>query len=222
MKKLLTALLLLGPLFSLAQNKSSFLDRENGKRFFGGLALGLNASQVDGDGFSGFHSAGLNAGGLVYWFFTKDIAASMEFLFSQKGSHGVRESYSPYGGAYYAKYKMRLNYIEVPLVFHYLFQEKYMIGFGGSFNALLSSKESMEDAGYYAPINPDDYPFNNFTFDIVGSISRVLGENFIVEARYQYGLTPLRNWQNVAPFVPGMGVSNQFNNMIAFRLIYLF
>jgi hypothetical protein len=49
-----------------------------------------------------------------------------------------------------------------------------------------------------------------------------LGKNFIAEARYQYGITALRNWQNVAPFVPGMGESDQFNNMVAFRLIYLF
>lgn len=222
MKKLLIAVLLLSPVFSMAQSNTGFASLQDGKHFLGGLTLGLNASQVDGDDFSGFHSAGLNAGGLVYWFFAKDVAASMEFLFSQKGSHGVRESYSPYGGAYYAKYKMRLNYIEVPVVLHYLFKEKYLAGIGGSFNALLSAKESMEDAGYYAPINPDDYPFNNITFDIMASIGIFLGNNFIAEARYQYGITPLRNSQHVAPFMPGMGERDQFNNMFAFRLIYLF
>lgn len=222
MKKLLI-ILLFSPSFStFGQSNSTFFGRENGKRFLGGLTLGLNASQVDGDGFSGFHSAGLNAGGLVYWFFTQEMALSMEFLYSQKGSHGVRTSYSPYGGSYFAKYKMRLNYVEVPIVIHYLFQEKYMIGVGASFNALLSAKESMEDAGYYAPIDPNEYPFNNFTFDMIGSIGMGLGKNFIAEARYQYGITALRNWQNVAPFVPGMGESDQFNNMVAFRLIYLF
>lgn len=223
MKKLLILLLLFSPAISFAQDENSVLVQENnGKRFYGGLALGLNATQVDGDAFAGFHQAGLNVGGLVYWFFAKNVAGSMEFLFSQKGSHGVDESYSPYAGAYFATYKMRLNYIEVPAIFHYLFQEKYMAGIGASFNALLSAKESMEDLGSMVPFDPSEYPFNNYTFDIIGSISMVVWKNFMVEARYQYGLTPLRKWNNVAPFLPGMGERNQYDNMMAFRLIYLF
>lgn len=225
MKKLLLATILLLPIAAFSQDEHTIFNNENGKKFFGGLTAGINCSQVDGDNYSGFHSAGLNAGGLVYWFFAPNVAGSMEFLFSQKGSHGVNEAYSPYGGAYYAKYKLRLNYVEVPIVFHYVFPIKnhqYLVGLGGSFNALLNSKESMEDMGVPVSFDPGDYPFNEYTFDIIGSIGMLFGKHFIVEARYQYGLTPLRDWDKVAPFVPGMGERDELNNMMAFRLIYLF
>jgi len=221
MKQLLIPLFCLLPLVSFAQSETSFLSQQEDKRFFGGLTMGLNVSQVDGDGFAGFHSAGLSAGGVVYWFFARNIAGSMSFLYSQKGSYGVRESYSPYAGAYYAKYKMRLNYVAVPVVLHYLFGEKYMLGAGASFNALLSARESMLDMGAYVPFNPDDYPFDSYTFDVIGSISMVVWKRFIAEATYQYGVTPLRAGQ-VPHFVPGMGDRDQYNNMLSFRLIYLF
>lgn len=207
---------------SFAQTKGANLFEDGQRRFFGGITVGLNATQVDGDSYSGFHSAGLNAGGLVYWFFAKDIAGSIEFLYSQKGSHGVTETYSPYAGSYFAKYKMKVNYIEVPLVFHYLFNEKYILGLGGSFNALLSSHESMSDMGTPVSFDPGEYPFNAYTFDIIGGLGMLLGTHYIVEARYQYGLTPMRDWQNVAAFQPGMGNRSQYNNMFAFRLVYLF
>ncbi|HET8574187.1 MAG TPA: outer membrane beta-barrel protein [Edaphocola sp.] len=217
------------PCLTFAQPARQGLFENPDKRFWGGIVAGLNCSQVDGDTYSGFHSAGLNAGGLVYWAFAKKTAASMGFMFSQKGSHGVNESYSPYGGAYYAKYKLRLNYIEVPVVLHYLFNSyllgfdgKYLLGVGGAFNALLGSKESMEDMGSFVGFNEGDYPFNKSAFDIIGSLGLLLGGSILVEARYQYGLTPLRDAANVPLLNMNMGGRDQFNNTMSFRLVYLF
>jgi len=214
---------------AVAQPEHPGLFDNSDKRFWGGVVVGINCSQVDGDTYSGFHSAGLNAGGLVYWNFAAKAVASMGFMFSQKGSHGVNESYSPYGGAYYAKYKLRLNYVEVPVVFHYMFRNyllgfdgKYLLGVGGAFNALLGSKESMEDMGSTVGFDEGDYPFNKSTFDVIGSLGLLLGSNFIVEARYQYGLTPLRETANVPALNATMGGRNQLNNTMSFRLIYLF
>lgn len=234
-RKLMKRLLLIAisvliscPAFTQSEEHQGLFENPD-KRFWGGVVAGLNCSQVDGDTYSGFHSAGLNAGGLVYWTFAKKAAASMGFMFSQKGSHGVNESYSPYGGAYYAKYKLRLNYIEVPVVLHYLFNSyllgfdgKYLLGVGGSFNALLGSRESMEDMGSPVDFNEGDYPFNKSTFDIIGSLGLLLGGNIVVEARYQYGLTPLRNAAKVPLLNMNMGGRDQFNNTMSFRLIYLF
>lgn len=214
---------------AVAQSEHSDMFDNPDKSFWGGVVAGINCSQVDGDTYSGFHSAGLNAGGLVYWTFAKSAAASMGFMFSQKGSHGVNESYSPYGGAYFAKYKLRLNYIEVPVVFHYMFQNyllgfngKYLLGVGGAFNALLGNKESMEDMGSLVDFDEGDYPFNKSTFDVIGSLGLLLGSHLILEARYQYGLTPLRETQYVPALNSTMGGRNQLNNTMSFRFIYLF
>jgi len=188
------------------------------KQFFGGLVLGLNVAQVDGDSYSGFHQAGLNAGGIVYWRFSKPVAASVELLYSQKGSHNVRQSTDPYAGAYFSKYSIRLNYAELPLVFHYFLSPKYQIGFGGSYNALISSKESLT-LTYPVHIDENLFPFNKYSIDLIGSISMVVWNGFMLNARYQYGITPVRNYQ----YVPqGIGGGNQFNNMVTFRILYLF
>lgn len=202
-----------------AQEASAYLDGE--KTFFGGPVLGINCSQIDGDTYSGFHSAGLNAGGMVFWRFSKPVGMSVEFLYSQKGSHGVNETTDPYAGPYYSKYKIRLNYVEVPLVFHYFLSSRYQVGIGGSFNALLSSKESLVTT-YPVHIDESLFLFNKNTFDLIGSVSMLLWKGIMLNARYQYGITPLRDWEHVPVFQPVSGPRDQFNNMVTFRIAYLF
>src|SRR5690606_17623874 len=77
--------MILLPELSRAQNPSSFYEEEP-RTFYGGLLLGSNFTQVDGDNFAGYHKVGLNAGGIVYTHLGEKVAASMEILFSQKGS----------------------------------------------------------------------------------------------------------------------------------------
>jgi len=190
------------------------------RQFYGGVVIGLNCSQVDGDTYSGFHSAGLNAGGLVYWHFHPQIGMSLEFLYSQKGSKGVTESTDPYAGPYFEKYKIRLNYVEAPLVFHYFLSPRFQVGLGGSFNALIGSKESL--TMIYPVNNLDAGPFNKYTFDLVGSLSVAVWKGIMLNARYQYGITPLRDWQNAPVLSPAAGRRDEYNNMVTFRIIYLF
>lgn len=192
------------------------------QKFFGGLTLGLNVSQVDGDTYAGFHQAGFNVGGLVQWFIVPQAALSFEFLYSQKGSVAVTESYNTQVGAFFSKYKLRLNYIETPLVLHYFFKERFFLSAGASFNALLSSKEQMEHAGMLVPFEPEEYLFERLSFDAIGGIGVFIWKNLMFETRYQYGLQPIRRAINVVPFQLGMGLSDQYNNMMVFRLIYLF
>ena len=52
----------------------------------GGLVLGFNASQVDGDEFRGFNKAGYSVGGFVTYKFTEQFALQPEILIEQLGS----------------------------------------------------------------------------------------------------------------------------------------
>ncbi|MCB0835600.1 MAG: PorT family protein [Bacteroidetes bacterium] len=61
----------------------SFLSAQN---LGGGLSIGLNASQVDGDEFRGFNKAGLSFGGFVNYQFTDILSLQPEILFEQLGS----------------------------------------------------------------------------------------------------------------------------------------
>jgi hypothetical protein len=192
----------------------------NGERkFTGGLVAGINACQVDGDYLNGYHKLGLNFGAVAYVSFTNKIAASLELLYSQKGSYSVSTIESPYFGTYFAKYSIHLNYAEVPVVFHYYITPRYHLGIGASYNVLISSKEMYNDASFNTVIDSEVYPFNRHTFDALFSGSVVLWRGLMLNVRYQYSLTTIRKLQ----YIPsGLGFENQKNNMFTFRFMYLF
>lgn len=207
------------PIFSQAQSSSTiYFSDDSEQKFFGGIVAGMNVSQVDGDTYSGYHKVGLNAGGIVYWRFMQQVGLSIELLYSQKGARAVQDLYNPYAGPGFGKYKINLNYAEVPLVFHYFLSSKYQIGAGVSYNGLISAHEEITPDYNYSHIDPDNILFNKSTFDAIVSGSMMLWKGVMVNIRYQYSITPVRNWNNLA----GVGSGDQFNNMFTFRIAYLF
>lgn len=199
------------------QNNRDPFNEEADKIFSGGLILGLNVCQIDGDTYAGYHKAGLNVGATVLWRFSKPVALGVELLYSQKGSRAVQDIYTP-SGTGFEKYKIDLNYAELPLIFYYILSPKYQIGIGGSFNGLISSKEDIPSSYYHQTVNQEDYPFNKSSVDFIGGASVKVFDGLTLTGRYQYGLTPVRNANNL----PGIGSGNQFNNMFSFRLTYYF
>jgi hypothetical protein len=114
-------------------------------RFGGGIVLGFNAAQMDGDYAAGYHKVGLNAGlrGTARLNEEGKWLLSTELLFSQRGARSVeRDGASP-------DWKATLNYLEVPVLISYLdwAQDEgayYKVHFtaGLSFGRLFSSKVS--------------------------------------------------------------------------------
>lgn len=204
---------------SLAQQEDNVKEYFNGnKKFYAGLVAGMNVSTVERDNFSGYHQPGLNAGAQVYWHFAGPLAMSLEMLFSQKGAKGVNVDESPYAGTYYQKYSMRLNYVEVPLLLHYVASPRWLFGAGASYNALMSAKETYETI-FPVYLDPDQFPFKKYEIDLIASGSLMLYQGLMLNVRYQYSVTPVRD----AFYVPqGLGIGNQLNHMFVFRLAYVF
>src|SRR5207249_3932615 len=98
----LILLLLSGALRAQAQNPSDYYE-EVPRTFIGGLIVGCNFTQVDGDNYAGYHRAGLNAGGIVYANLGDHLAASLEILYSQKGSRS-NSSFQTSAGAVITSY----------------------------------------------------------------------------------------------------------------------
>src|ERR1700744_4144942 len=73
----------------IAVAQSSYYIENPHTTFKGGLVLGTNFTQVDGDTYYGYHKIGLNTGGMVYVHFTQLFGVSMELLYSQKGSRAA-------------------------------------------------------------------------------------------------------------------------------------
>ncbi len=84
-------------------------------RFRAGAVLGLTASQIDGDLSAGYNKLGFQAGLRVITRLKGRMEASMEILFSQRGcrSELIPGDFEP------RPFSLTLNYIEVPLQWHY-------------------------------------------------------------------------------------------------------
>lgn len=188
------------------------------QRFYGGIVLGMNLSQVDGDTYGGYHKVGLVTGGKVYWRINQPLSLSVGLLYSQKGARAVVNMNNPYAGPGFGKYKIGLSYIELPILLNCNFQKIYQIGIGLSYNGLLTASEFKTPDYNGSLIQPDQINFNKSTIDGILSASVMFSRNMILNGRYQYGLTPLRYSGNLN----GVGYGDQYNNMFSFRLIYLF
>jgi len=84
--------------------------------FNGGLIAGATMTQVNGDGYGGFHQIGFTGGGFINLPFGQCSAEQLELKYSMYGSHSstneVVVNQQP-------KYKLRLNYIELPIMYQY-------------------------------------------------------------------------------------------------------
>jgi hypothetical protein len=201
-----------------AQNPSSYYV-EDPRTFYAGLIVGGNFSQVDGDSYAGYHKVGLNAGGIVYVHMAPNLAASLEILYSQKGSRGHKPLEGTGSVFIINKYRIELNYAELPLMLNYFDKRRSHFGGGVSYGQLITSDEVAETV----PLDPNRANFANYKFK-KSDINFVLGGNLhlwkglFLNARFHYSLVSIRN-----DIPPGFGNRNsQFNNTWAVRLMYLF
>lgn len=200
----------------IAQKKRPFSED---KLFVGGIYIGGNLSQVDGDYRGGFEKIGLRTGAAVYyrvpnynWIFQFEIA------YSQKGAranslvdHGV--------GNYFEKYRLFANYIQTPVILNYYLNEKYLFGAGIAYNAFINSKEDIRTLYSVGNFDPSIFKFQRHTFDYVLQAGWQANSSLLLSIRYEYGLNAMRLWKNT---VQGLASSDQYNNTISIGLSYLF
>lgn len=201
-----------------AQQNNFFNSAAHDKIFFSGIAAGINASQVDGDRYAGFHKAGLNTGLLSYIRLNETWLLSIEMLYSMKGARSIQPVYSPATGTVPEDYRMQLNYVEIPLMAHIHTGHNIYLGAGISYSRLISSKESLESA---QPINlyTDRNTFRKDDFNYLVSVQYQLYKGLSARARYQYSILSIRDGSKIPP---EFGTGAQYNNLFALQLICLF
>lgn len=187
------------------------------QRFRAGPILGMNFSQVDGDDDAGVHKVGLQAGLGSYVSLTERLGIQLDILYSQKGSRYTREMPS-IAGPYFMTYKLKLDYIEMPLALQYYVNQDIHIGAGIAYNRLISSNESWLSLYGWAPINAEDYPFERDVWEYFASASYRLTDRIRAEVRYQRSATPIRKMEHV--FQNFSNGRNQLNNFLSLRLGY--
>jgi len=109
------------------------------QQFNGGVMFGFASSQVTGDSYAGFKKAGFAGGFYVGLDLNEKSALEMELHFIQKGSRYNDTTYLED----MQQYLLRLNYIDLPILYHYK-QGRFVFEAGLSVSFLLSSFEEKD------------------------------------------------------------------------------
>jgi len=173
------------------------------QRFGGGVVGGINVSQIDGDSWSGYNKAGLVAGAFVTTSFHKPWGAQMELRYAAKGSAKVMRAAEPR--------KIRLQYIEMPLLISYEFYKVFQAQGGISLGYLFSSAQNEGD-GY---VEFDEYEPYELAFN-VGLDYRFL-EKLSVNVRFAYSILPISADYSGASF-PYADSNNVFTFAFYYRI----
>lgn len=177
--------------------------------FNGGLSLGLNASQIDGDAYWGYHRIGLFGGAFVNTFFSEEVGLQMELHFVGKGASKWNEIGDP------AYYRVKLHYVELPVVALYDVIDKLRLSGGLSYGLLINAEEDLSGTGYREP----DPEYKK------GDLSMLIGaEYFFMESwsfysRFTYSILPIREHPGGQTHFLNRG---QVNNNISMALRYYF
>lgn len=185
-----------------------------------GLVAGASFTQIDGDGYKGYANIGFNGGGVIYLPFGDNmdmpiegtLALSMEVLFAQKGSKGR----DPIPNTSIRSQNIKLQYAEVPIQLNF-YRGPRKSGFGAGFaiGYLASSEETIDNGN--GIILKNALPFKKFDFSFVLTGNLHLWNGFFLSPRFQYSLLSVRD--NNGSYG---GRNQQFNNVVALRLMYLF
>lgn len=180
------------------------------QRFEGGVLAGLNASQVDGDSYSGYKKPGIVAGGYVLTNLSKNLFTGMEIKFAQKGS---RKNPNPKTGDQ-EQYIMRLNYIDIPFYLGVRTSETTSILAGLSAGYLMSGTE-YDNYGKFPP--EDTHAFNDFDIQGMLGFRFQMTDRLFIDLRGAYSLLPIREQPGD---VLSYWLDSQFSNLLSTTILY--
>lgn len=184
----------------------------------GEIIAGFNLSQVDGDEVYGYKKGGLQLGlGAMIPIANKwDI--SIETLYNEKGAN-QKAQYPMQADSTTGAYKVNLNYLEVPVLLHFTDKEFITVGTGLSWGRLVSAKEF--EHGRQTITNAENGVFNPNDINVLVDLRMRLYRQVKINFRYQYSLAKIRERE----YTSSQGSSwnrKQYNNMLTFRLVYMF
>jgi hypothetical protein len=184
-----------------------------GQAFNGGLMAGVAGTQVAGDTYSGFHKAGIFAGGFVNLQITEHSAFQMELEYFQKGSRENPDSTNNY-----TQYLFRDNYIELPVFYQYIVNKRFKLELGPSMGFLVGY---FEERDYYE-IKGGNRPAN-ITLQLNAGLYIYLTKKLTANIRTNNSMLNIRSDNatgDVIRIFPGN--YGQFNDCLVLSLFYQF
>lgn len=189
------------------------------QEFRAGPLGGFAVSQVDGDGYPGYHKIGLTLGGFVSRPLSESWDLQLDISYIRKGS---RETPKPEKNQF-DDYQIDLDYIQFPLVARYKYKKVSFEG-GLSIAALIGSDEFRD--GQSISDLEDVPPFKGVEYTTVLGFNYHFNKRLWINARFLYSLNriripydgqipvydPRKHWLSRKP--------GQYNNNLVFSLYY--
>lgn len=204
----------------------------------GVLITGINLSQVDGDECYGFYKIGLNTGVGAILPLGKNFSLSLETLYNQKGSYKKYPPERDSTGVPY--YKLKLDYLDVPLMLYYEDRHVWTFGLGFSWGRLVNKKEIIrgKDTVFSqytlngTPVNVSvnhvpggdtvltTYPLLKNDWSFIAGIHFRIWKHLKFNIRYNYSFVNFGSRQ----YINRSGATwtrKLYHNMITLRLMYI-
>ena len=185
------------------------IQRAEAQRFVGFVSAGTNFSQIEGDDVHGFYKVGANAGpGLKLPVNRKqNLYLTIELLYAQKGSkkncspgYFDTTNYAPamfedvdYTIPFNPRVKCRivLDYVQVPLLFHYEdLRTGFSFGAGLSWSRLVRAKEIYNGYTRTTSVRSGTYKTSDWSF--LADVDIRLYKNLSLGIRWEYSMVPIR------------------------------
>lgn len=187
------------------------------QNFSGRLIIGMNGSQIDGDGMSGYYKPGLVSGIGVRFPINEKISIGPEIIYSMKGSKASFDQVTKFG---YPRIIYRLNYIDIPMVADYRISGGIQAEAGLSYGRLLNAK--LDDGTNLGFVDRNEW-FKKSDFQILLGLKYEIFDNLWLSGRMMYSVISTNafgiNNLNYGLFgIPSRG--GFFNNLLQFTISF--
>lgn len=178
--------------------------------FSAGPVIGLNFSQVDGDTYGGYNKIGQIIGAFSRLQWNEKIFSQFEINYIGKGS---RKYPNPKKNDF-IEYILRLQYIEVPVIFQYSYK-LFTYEAGLYYDRLI--KKYIADQ--YGEKSEENWPFKKNEIGWLAGVNAIINDKIVLNLRYSYSLTPVRDHFSKAKYLLNRGWAN---NVVNFSFRYIF
>lgn len=186
------------------------------QKFRGGVTLGLNVTQVDGDEIYGFRKYGFHGGAIGTIPLRKNFLISLETLYSQKGANQRART------AYYRQYRVELDYVEVPVLVQYNDRDMFTVGAGIAYGRLVGVKEWEKGVRTSTTLFGENAAYDRADYLVLVDVKFRIIQRLSMNVRYQYSINKIRVAKFTDDYQMREWERNQYNNLVTFRLAYMF
>ncbi|GAC1421397.1 MAG: porin family protein [Flavisolibacter sp.] len=167
-----------------------------------GIKGGLNVSNITNDKSGNLSSlTGFHIGGLAHIHLTPEWAIQPEVVYSSQGGKYTDNSS--------AEHKLIVNYLNIPVLFQYMFEGGFRLQTGPQLGFLTNAKD---EVGSYNTGYATSSDFKNYDFSWAFGLGYQSPSGLGVDARYNLGISNINN----------VGTATLHNRVFQIGLFYLF